>query len=282
MRKWILITALVANGCSDEADGSGNVAFTTWGEEYIEDAIPADTFEDGWSVKFSKFVIVIRDARVADASGKVAAAMARPRVFDMTKKGVKSVVRFDGLAAKAWTHVSFQIGPMSADGELGDGATEADKQDLLASGASMHVVGTATKDAVTKSFDWSFTVATLYDACRGEKDGRVTEGVVVTNGGTDEVQLTIHGDHLFYDDLQAEGAKVRFTALAKADTNGDDKLTLDELGAVRLTTIAPEDGPYGTGAAANVNNLREFVTALSRTVGHYRGEGECFAKDPPK
>lgn len=43
-----------------------------------------------------------------------------------------------------------------------------------------------------------------------------------------------------------------------------------------------EDGAYGTGAAANVNNLREFVTALSRTLGHFRGEGECFASEPPR
>ncbi len=104
----------------------------------------------------------------------------------------------------------------------------------------------------------------------------------MTNGGTDEVQLTIHGDHLFYDDLQASNAKVRFTALSKADANGDSKLTLDELAAVRLTMIAAEDGTFGTGAAANVNTLRDFVTDLTRTVGHFRGEGECFAKDPPR
>lgn len=281
-RLWIGATLVGALGCStsDSTTGKGSASFNAWGEEYIEQGIPAEDFEDKWSVKYSKFLIVIRDVKVADAQGAVAGAMAKPRVYDMVKPGVKPVVRFNGIGARAWTHVSYQIGPISADAELGDGATEADKKLLLDAGASVYVEGIVTKEAVTKSFAWTFTNSTLYDRCEGDKDGKVTEGVVVTNGGTDDVQLTIHGDHFFYDDLQADNAKLRFTALAKADANADNKLTLDELAAVRLTAVAKEDGAYGTGAAANVNNLRDFVVALSRTLGHFRGEGECFAKDP--
>lgn len=279
----VLVAAgLVGCSGSDQTDGKGNVAFTTWGEEYIEQGIPAATFEDKWTVKYTKFLVVIRNVRIAEAGGAVAGTMAKPRVFDMVKPGVKSVARFDGIAAKAWTHVSYQIGPISADAELGEGATDADRKLLVDAGASVHVEGSATKDAVTKTFSWTFTVSTLFDNCKGEKDGKETEGVIVTNGGTDEVQLTIHGDHLFYDDLQASNAKVRFTALSKADADGDGKITLEELAAVRLTTIPKEDGTFGTGAAASVNTLRDFVTDLSRTIGHYRGEGECFAKDPPR
>jgi hypothetical protein len=91
------------------------------------------------------------------------------------------------------------------------------------------------------------------------------------------VQLTIHGDHLFFDDLQSPEAKMRFDAMAAADNLGiagaDGQVTLEELAAVDLTELPPDQ--YGTGGVGNVRNLRDFVTALVRTVGHFRGEGEC-------
>lgn len=271
----------IVPACGSDDAGSGNVRFTTWGEDYIEQQIPASAFpKDGWSVKYSKFLVVFRAITVADTAGKVAAKLTTPKVFDMTKVGEKEIITFSGLEAKNWDHVSYQLGPMTADAELATGVTDADKQLLLSAGAHLHVEGTATKGTQSKSFDWTFAVPTLFDDCEGEIDGKKTVGVQVTNGGTDTVQLTIHGDHLFYDDLQATNAVPRFEAISKADANDDGKVTLAELDAVRLTSIDPANGAYGTGAAANVNNLGDFVRALSRTVGHYRGEGECFAKSP--
>lgn len=280
MRKCISTAILAcALGCSSSDDGKGNVAFTTWGEEFIEKEIPAATFEDGWSVKYSKFLLVLRAITVADGT-TVAAKQEKAVLFDMTKPGVKPVVTFKDLDAKNWTHVSYQIGPMSADVELGPGVTDADRQLMLTAKAVTHVEAVASKAGVSKSFVWDFTTPTLFDGCRGEKDGKETEGVLVTNGGTDEVQLTIHGDHLYYDDLQAANAKMRFQAIADADADMDGKITQAELGMVRLTAIPKANGAYGTGGAAGVNTLADYVAALSRTVGHYRGEGECFAKDP--
>jgi hypothetical protein len=46
-------------------------------------------------------------------------------------------------------------------------------------------------------------------------------------------------------------------------------------GQVNLTTLPL--GQYGTGSAPNVKTLKDFVLALSRTVGHYRGEGHCHS-----
>jgi hypothetical protein len=191
--------------------------------------------------------------------------------------GVKPVVTFDGLEAKAWERVSFEIGPISQDTAL-EGATEADKQLLLDAGASVHVEARIGKAAVEKRIVWTFSIATAYRECGGEKDGKETEGVLVTNGGTDAVELTIHGDHFFYDDLQAEAAVLRFEAMAGADADADGEVTLEELSAVNLVDI-PE-GSYGTGSAGDINDLGAFVAALSRTLGHFRGEGECVSGDP--
>jgi TonB family protein len=93
------------------------------------------------------------------------------------------------------------------------------------------------------------------------------------------VELTVHGDHLFYDDLQSEEAVLRFQALADADANQDGDITLAELDAVPLYTVPLSNGSYGTGALGNVNTLGDYERTLSRTIGHYRGEGSCNSKE---
>lgn len=260
----------------DQADGQGSVAFNIWGEDFIEQQIPADKVEDGWSIKYSKFLVSVGGITVADAGGQVAAQMTGSKLFDMTKPGVKPVVRFDGLPAKSWDAVSFEITPVTAETELAV-AAEADKQLMLAGGYSVYIDATATKGAVTKKYTWGFTTATAYRQCQADVGGKETLGVVVTNGGTDEPQITIHGDHLYYDDLQDPASKVRFDNIAAADADNDGVITMAELSAVELAKIPAAQGPYGTGSAAGINDLGAFHTALSRTVGHWRGEGECFS-----
>jgi hypothetical protein len=275
--RWAAALGLCAamTGCGD--GGTGAVEVTTWGEQYIEDAIPASELADGWTVTFDAFLIVLADVTIADREGTIAASMDGSKLFDHKTKGVKPVVRFEGLEAKAWDRVSFRTRPADGATEL-EGATEADKELLLSEGAAVHVEGRATKGDVTKTFRWSFGQTTLYAECRGDKDGKEIEGVLVTNGGTDSVELTIHGDHLFYDDLQAEQAVLRFDAMAAADDAGDadGDVTLAELSAVPLVDIA--EGSYGTGSASTVNDLGAFVTALASTLGHFRGEGECISR----
>src|SRR5690606_6169038 len=63
MRGFILCATAVALsamllGCGDDA-GEGSVSVSVWGEEYIEVGIPAGEFEDGWSVKYDRFLIAL-------------------------------------------------------------------------------------------------------------------------------------------------------------------------------------------------------------------------------
>lgn len=267
------IALFAITGCGG---GTGSVSFDTWGEEYIEEAIPASEFEDGWTITFDKFLVHIGHVTVADAEGTTGAKMDGTIVFDHKLPGVKPVFTAADLEARPWEKVSFEIPVTGADAALSDGVTEEDKQLLLDSGASIYVIGSATKGADTKTFEWAFPVGTRFEDCKGERDGKETPGALVTNGGTDQVQLTIHGDHLFYDDLQSPNAALRFDPIAAADSNADGEVTLEELSAVKLFDI--DVGTYGTGSAADIDDLGAFVTALSQTVGHFRGEGECFSK----
>jgi uncharacterized protein YndB with AHSA1/START domain len=267
---------LFAAGCGEDG-GSGAVEFTTWGEEYIEQEIPAAGFEDGWRVTFDKFLVVLRNVTVADRDGNVGARMEGSLLVDHKAQGRKPVVAFEALEAKPWERVSFEISPAD-EGVALEGATDADKQLMLDAGAAVHIEARADKAGVEKRMRWTFPAPTAYRDCKGDKDGKETEGVLVTNGGTDSVELTIHGDHFFYDDLQADNAVLRFDAIASADADANGEVTLEELAAVKLVDI-PE-GSYGTGSAGDINDLGAFVTSLARTLGHFRGEGECVSADP--
>lgn len=273
---------LSSTACNDSDNGRGTVNITTWGEEYIEDGLPSEAFLDAWSVKYSKFLVVYNHVTIANDSGVVVAKLEHPLVFDMTKKAKgesKKLATFD-LEAKPWPNLSYQVGPITDDAKPGELATEADVRLLQTDQASVHVEGTATSPTgAQKTFNWSFSPATLFQGCHGEQDGKEVEGVLVTHGGTQEVELTVHGDHMFYDDLQSEEGGPRFQAYADADADGDGAVTLAELDLVPLYAIPFEKGTYGTGALGNVNTLGQYVRTLARTIGHYRGEGSCNSKE---
>jgi hypothetical protein len=280
MKAFVLAAGLalfsILAGCGDADDGAGNVAFSTWGEEYIEQEIPAADVEDGWTIQFDKFLVDIGHIGIAEEGGGKVAEMSGSILFDHTRAGVKPLRTFADLPAKAFARVSYEITPVTADTQVA-GVSESDKSLMATNGYSIYVEANATKGNVTKKLGWGFTTATLYDRCKGELGGKETDGVVVTNGGTDQAEITIHGDHFFYDDLQASDAKVRFDNIAAADADMDGTITMAELAKVKLAAIPREKGTYGTGSASGIDDLGTFVSALSRTVGHFRGEGECFA-----
>lgn len=243
---------------------------TTWGEAFIEDGIPATAFEDGWSVKFTKFLVVLQGAAIADGQGVVGAEQPGAKAYDLVKKGPVEV--FSATApAKAYEVVRYAVGPDS--NALAANIDDQDLALLKSRTASLIVIGSGTKAGVTRSFEWSFTNNTLYDAC--ERAENMGKGVTLVPGKEVTVQLTLHGDHFFYDQL-GDGAKLRFEAIANADGNGDNKVTLDELAVVQLTSLP--QGQYGTAGAANVRNLKDFVTQQTRSLGHYEGEGHCTPK----
>lgn len=261
-----LASALTACG------GVGQLSLTTWGEDFIEQELPVAMFEDGFSVKYTKFLVVLRDFTLATKTGKQGPSQASPLVVDLTKPGPLELQVFEDLDALKWDEVSFGIGPSTS--AVGAGAVSAaDVEAMTSSGSSLWVEGRLSKGAATKTFSWRFDTDTHYGSCTSPDYG---EGVTVPTGGAVTVELTIHGDHLWYDDLQSPAAKLRGTAIAGADADADGVITQQELAAVQLTTLPL--GQYGTGGASGVKTLNDFVRELSRTVGHYRGEGECEAR----
>ena len=281
-RHNLLSLAILLAACGEEVPGTAK--FTTWGEEYIEDKIPPDPmgesgFVDGWTVHYGKFLIAFHGISVANSKDEVAATMAGSKLVDNARPGKKDLVTFSNVASQAWDQVGYQIKPPLADAEL-VGSTAADRDLMVARGYSIYVEGSATKPGVDgqmvkKTFHWGFTTATRYHDCQqAAESGHAVTGIVVPEGGTDVSELTTHGDHLFYDRLKASPdpavkTVLRFDEKAAADRNNDGEVTLEELNA------APIDVTKYDPSGFDAPTLGAFMTALTRTIGHFRGEGEC-------
>ncbi|HEY8945896.1 MAG TPA: hypothetical protein VIM73_16620 [Polyangiaceae bacterium] len=261
----------------DDTTGTGDVVFTIWGEEYVEDGIPTAEFEDGWEARFSKFLIVLGDVSVADGRAGEAGRLSEVRVFDLAVPGPHEIGALKDVDARAWDRVGYTVRAAGADTERHSSATSQDLSRMRDEGYSVYVEGSAVKESQEMTFAWGFENSTRYDDCVQVDGARETHGIVVTNGGADAVELTIHGDHFFYDDLASPDAVLRFEPIAAADADGDGNVTLEELSAVKLVEI-PE-GSYGTGSASAVDDLGAFVRALTATLGHFRGEGHCTASN---
>jgi hypothetical protein len=267
-------------------DGKGAAKFTTWGEAYIEEEIPADPtgqdgFLDGWTLRYEKFLVAFHEITVGDDSGAPVATMTGSKLVDNTKVGRKDLVTFPDLPARAYRQVGYQIKPALADSELIAGAAEADRAMMVTNGYSIYVAGSATKGEITKTFHWGFKTATQYRSClQPDEGGQMITGIVVTNGGSDTSELTTHGDHFFYDRLKASDdpampTSLRFDEKAAADKNGDGEITLEELLA------APIDVTKYDPSGFEAPTLGAFMSSLARTVGHFRGEGECNVSAVP-
>jgi hypothetical protein len=93
---------------------------------------------------------------------------------------------------------------------------------------------------------------------------------------TTSAQLTIHGDHFFYDDLDAPNPNLAFDLIASADANNDGDITLAELAAIDITAQTR----YQVGSRP-ITHLRAYIEALTVNLGHIDGEGHCEAAEAP-
>lgn len=265
--------------CGSDGQGEGSVRVSVWGEAYIEDSIPAEVFEDGWSVKYDEFLIVLADVTVEKKEGEKGGSLDQALLFDLTEAGPHSVGSVDSLAEGNWDEFGFSS--LAADDETqpSDSASADDWELMVDGGYNVYVAGTASKADERKHFAWGFSEPVRYASCVDVRGGQQTSGVVVGDGAEVEAQLTIHGDHLFYDDLASPEAKLRFEVIAAADADDDGEVTLVELADVQLADLSADQGSYGVGAF-DVDDMRAFVEAATQSLGHFDGEGHCRPERP--
>src|SRR5688572_30293770 len=82
-------------GCgSGDAAGRGSVEITIWGEEYIERGIPAEAFEDGWSVEFDEFLVMVTDIHISEGD-ELGARFELTELVDLVNPGPHRVATFE-------------------------------------------------------------------------------------------------------------------------------------------------------------------------------------------
>lgn len=266
MRSLLLLALVVASSCE------GPIAVLKVqisGQDAIENGLPATKVEDGWTIKFTKFLIVILDTALVDEKGVVGTQQSGAKAFDLTKKGPADVFA-SSPPAKTYPVVRYASAADTAP--QGVNIEEVDLSLLRSRAASLIVVGTGQKSGVTKTFEWTFQNATIFDACK-RPDG--TPGLTLTAGKETVAQLSLRGDYLFRDQLSG-AAVLRFEAIANADGNSDNKVTLDELNVVQLNSLP--SGQYGTGGSTTLRSLKDFVVLNMRAMGHFEGDGECSGR----
>lgn len=236
----LLPAALAIASCGGELD-PGVLEVAIYGEEYIEEGIPAEDLVDGWTIAFQRFDVSVQD--ISAARGHEAPALRAPDAqrFDLTMAsgGAGQLVIAGDVPGGAYDHLAYQVD-------------------------SMHVEGSATRGEERKTFSWALNTPTRYSEC---------EGIAMVDGGTERTQLTLHADHLFYDDLVSSKPNVAFDLIAAADDqgDGDGAVTQAELAAMDITG----EPRYQVGNATDVTDLWTFIDRQSSTVGHVDGEGHC-------
>lgn len=270
-----IVAALSLSACSESSSSiPGVVEVSVEGDDNVTSGVSSEAFEDGWAVKYSWYAVSLSGFEIRDTRGSVAGEASDSWVVELASGKFYALASLPNIPAQSWDRVSFTVRPPgSGSAPLGVSATDA--QQMASAGVSVLVDGTATKSGATKHFRWGFSRSTQYDWCEATVGGKRVQGVVVAPGGVEAIDLIVHGEHLFYDDLQSHHAVLRFDPIAAADGDGDGEITLDELAAVKLVEVAV--GTYGTGSAVGVNTLGDFITAQAQSVVHYRGNGGCVS-----
>lgn len=231
--KTLALSLLLLAACGPR---HGTLRITAYGEEFVEEGIPAEVFADGWSIHFTRFA-----ASLADVSAGSHLAFAGPGTFDlvMPSAGAGQLVAEVGVPGGSY-ELAWRL-------------------------VHLEVEGSAQKGSLSKTFHWAFPRATRFAGCAAAEP---VDGNVAT------AQLTLHADHLFYDDLISEDPRVAFDLVAQADADDDGEVTEAELRALPLATQAR----YQVGSTG-VDNLWDFIAWQVSTVGHIDGEGHCETVD---
>ncbi|GAB5546394.1 MAG: hypothetical protein SangKO_061540 [Sandaracinaceae bacterium] len=312
-RNIIVAGALLgAVGCGQ---GTGGATVLLEAEDTITGGIPAgssgEAIQDGWSVTFDDYVVVIGDVDLHLATDETVEAEAGELfavdLVDVSESGL-ALWDFEGLETGRW-ELFYRVGG-AADGAMRDpSVTEAQFSEMQAGDWTYLVAGTidqdggqscppasigaelradatpngsvsaggdACYDATSVRFRWGVTAETSYGPCEIDE----VPGFAVAAGGVSTVALTIHGDHIFFNGFPegGEGGVQRLAQwLADSDLNLDGEVTREELEQIAPSDLPELDDRYQLGGAPIPidASMWAYVTAQLKTQGHFQGEGEC-------
>ncbi len=256
----ILILALTAimAGCAPSAQ-TGTLQFNANGEDFVRQGFVS---KDGWAITFDHVYVTLADITAYQASppyepaegGELQAEaqvnLPGTHTLDLAEGGEDAPPIFVGevkdAAAGHYNALAWKM-VQAAEGRT--------------SGYSLVIIGTAEKDGQTVNF--TIKVEQEYEYTCGEFVGDERKGIL-EDGGTADLEMTFHFDHVFGD----------------AETPPDDDLNVMALGFEPFAAVA-EAGTLdadlaGLEAMFSSDDYQKMEDILL-TLGHV-GEGHCHCR----
>jgi hypothetical protein len=282
--KILLVGLLCGASCASEG-GDGTLSVRISGEAAAQSGYPAGegedqiAFTDGWTLDFQKVIVSVTTFSMSTSDGEDANLAADAVVVDL-HQGTPELWRFDGLAAQRWDSVNYRYTKPPARARIVNDVSDEDLTRMQDEGFSLLMEGTARKADRDVKFSWGFPLAIDVMHCQNGLDG--TDGIVVRDNAVTNGEITIHLDHLFFDNWAVAEPNLRFDALAEMAPEGrplslSDLRAQDNLSDLKGADGEPLDLAYDPGSAFHPvpTNLDEFINAAAETTGHWNGEGHC-------
>lgn len=320
-REWAapVVAALLATSCGESAQvagGSGSLRVLIEPEDTILDGLKpgqdVEDIRDGWTVTYDKYVVALGHVAVDYATDRdVTAEDERAFVIDLTQipANGEPLWKIEALQPGRW-NFGFELTGGAHGAKRHDTVEKADYDRVVDEDLTYLISGRLTKEDgvscppsryvedvtvaasgeddagnpcyanATIEFEFEVTAETSFSDC--ELDG--ISGFAITDGTTNTVAITLHGDHPFFNGFPDadEGGVIRLAQLwADADINVDGRLDVEELSEQLIADLPQWDDRYQLGGAPKVEEdqavttLEDVLIAQLETQGHMNGEGGC-------
>ena len=232
----LFVVSILLTGCAGSGGAVGTLQINANGEDFVRQGFVS---KDGWSINFDHVYITLADITAyqtdppydphtgGNINGKVTVSLDKVYTVDLAEGGGNAppilVDKVSGAAVGHYNAISWKMAKATSG---------------PAAGYSLVMIGTAEKDG--QIVDFTINIEDECEYSCGEYVGDERKGIVV-EGGTADVEMTFHFDHIFGD----------------AETPMDDDLNLG----------APGFEPFAEGGEVDLNMAELHL-------GHV-GEGHC-------
>lgn len=216
------------------------------------------TTSDGWAISFERLLIALGRLSLDGSSCNSYSEARYDRLFDFAATSTpQKVGEVFGLNE---CDLTFRVRTPSSDALLATGVTSDDLaqmrtpgSDAWSTGAGVAVLvrGSATRAGTTKRFEWSFRQGWSFHDCPRPDDAGLATALALGSGDSLQLGLVVRGEELFRQ-WADDAAPLVFDAMANADADGDQSITLDELDAVPAP-VAPDGGALDASTDADAS-----------------------------
>jgi len=200
---------------------------------------------DGWQITFDRVLVALGDVDLDDADETATACNAYSethyeRLFDLVAVDQEKVGLVYGIGQCS---VEYRLRGPDDETLLGPGVTSADLADMSERGSdpydgdrtTFRVIGSLSRDGVTKQFDWRFRRGFEFSNCV-RQDGAAQTQLSLESEEAHTLRVEMRAEELFRLWPNDE-APLQVGPMGEADDDGDGFLTLAELESSNLPAL---------------------------------------------